>query len=77
MNHESTREGQASLRHDLRQARAKLDQWVEEIPYKETRGYVKQVVADLFIYHQLYDGGKPAEPLSFSLPVPKPTGVAF
>ncbi len=54
-----------------------VDQWIEEIPYKETRGYVKQVVADLFIYQQLYGGGKPVEPLSFTLPVPKATGVAF
>lgn len=52
-----------------------LDQWVEEIPYKETRGYVKQVVADLFIYEQLYGAG--ILPLSFALPSPKAAGVSF
>lgn len=51
-----------------------LDQWVEEIPYKETRGYVKQVTTDLFIYRQLY--GTPRTPLSLSLPVPN-EGVNF
>jgi soluble lytic murein transglycosylase len=51
-----------------------LDQWVEGIPYKETRGYVKQVTADLFIYRQLYG----YEQKRLSLEVPKPgTGVEF
>lgn len=52
-----------------------LDQWVEEIPYKETRGYVKQVVADMYIYQQLY--GAPRTPFSFVLPAPNVTGVSF
>ncbi len=52
-----------------------LDQWVEEIPYKETRGYVKQVVADMYIYQQLY--GAAGTPFSFVLPAPKTTGVSF
>ena len=26
-----------------------LDEWIEEIPYKETRGYVKQVLADYVV----------------------------
>lgn len=51
-----------------------LDQWVEEIPYKETRGYVKQVTADLFIYRQLYGGS--TERLSLAIPLPS-TGVDF
>ncbi len=51
-----------------------LDQWVEQIPFKETRGYVKQVTADLFIYRQLYG----AEPKRLSLLVPAPgQGVDF
>lgn len=33
-----------------------LDRWVEEMPWKETRGYVKQVVADALLYRELYDG---------------------
>lgn len=52
-----------------------LDQWVEEIPFKETRGYVKQVTVDLFIYRQLY-GGK-QERLALAVPSPKTAGVDF
>ncbi|MFT3708936.1 MAG: transglycosylase SLT domain-containing protein [Archangium sp.] len=51
-----------------------LDQWVEEIPYKETRGYVKQVTADLFIYRQLY--GFEQKRLSLVIPAPG-EGVNF
>ncbi len=51
-----------------------LDQWVEEIPFKETRGYVKQVTIDLFIYRQLY--GAEQQRLSLAIPVPG-NGVDF
>ena len=51
-----------------------LDQWVEEIPFKETRGYVKQVTCDLFIYRQLYGGN--VQRLSLTIPAPG-TGVDF
>jgi len=51
-----------------------LDQWVEEIPFKETRGYVKQVTTDLFIYRQLYGGEQ--QRLSLAIPVPG-SGVDF
>jgi len=34
------------------------------------------VVADLYIYQQLY-GGAPLQPLSFTLPAPKAAGVSF
>ena len=51
-----------------------LDQWIEEIPYKETRGYVKQVIADFYIYQALY--GEAVAPLSLVLPAPK-NGVDF
>lgn len=55
-------------------AEVQLDEWVEEIPFKETRGYVKQVTSDLFIYRQLYGG----EQKRLSLVIPKPgTGVDF
>lgn len=51
-----------------------LDQWVEEIPYKETRGYVKQVTTDVFIYRQLYSGERRRLPMT----VPVPTkGIDF
>ena len=52
-----------------------LDEWVEEISIKETRAYVKQVAADLFIYRALY--GAPAGRIAMTIPVPKPTGVSF
>ncbi len=52
-----------------------LDQWVEEIPFKETRGYVKQVTTDLFIYRQLYGG--PRARLSLVVPQPGVSGVDF
>lgn len=52
-----------------------LDQWVEEIPFKETRGYVKQVTTDLFIYRQLYGG--PRARLSLVVPQPGQSGVDF
>ncbi|MBI3181960.1 MAG: transglycosylase SLT domain-containing protein [Myxococcales bacterium] len=51
-----------------------LDLWVEEIPYKETRGYVKQVVADYFVYRSLY--GEPPERISLAVPRPG-EGVDF
>jgi soluble lytic murein transglycosylase len=52
-----------------------LDEFIEEIPYKETRGYVKQVLADAQLYAQLY-GPTPA-PIPLALPTVKATGVAF
>lgn len=52
-----------------------LDQWVEEIPYKETRGYVKQVTTDLFIYRQLYGGAQTR--LSLVVPQPGVSGVDY
>jgi soluble lytic murein transglycosylase len=52
-----------------------LDRWVEEIPWKETRGYVKQVVADYYLYRELY--GAPDERLALTLPMPQANGVNF
>ncbi len=55
-----------------------LDMWVEEIPYKETRGYVKQVTADYFIYRSLYGAPQlPASRLVLSVPLPSDGGVSF
>jgi soluble lytic murein transglycosylase len=52
-----------------------MDLFVEEIPYKETRGYVKQVVADYLTYHSLYGQAPPR--LVLSVPAPRETGVRF
>ncbi|WNG36362.1 transglycosylase SLT domain-containing protein [Archangium violaceum] len=54
-----------------------LDLFVEEIPFRETRGYVKQVLADLYLYQSFY--GKDATPQRLSLTVPAPSveGVSF
>ncbi|PTL76845.1 transglycosylase SLT domain-containing protein [Vitiosangium sp. GDMCC 1.1324] len=54
-----------------------LDLFVEEIPFRETRGYVKQVLADLYLYQSFY--GKDAAPQRLSLTVPAPNveGVSF
>ena len=54
-----------------------LDLFIEQMPYKETRGYVRQVVADYFIYHQLYGDPAKAPHLSFELSPPTRTGVNF
>lgn len=53
-----------------------LDMWVEEIPYKETRGYVKQVTADYYIYQALY-GPKQERRLTMTVPAPNANGVSF
>ena len=55
--------------------RLPVDLFVEQIPFKETRGYVKQVTADLLNYHALY--GDPAPELSLKLPKPAIDGVGF
>ena len=56
-----------------------IDLFVESIPFKETRAYVKQVVADYFNYRSLYADQQSCVPLKFSLTVPEPSaeGVAF
>jgi soluble lytic murein transglycosylase len=43
-----------------------LDLWIEEIPFKETRAYVKQVLADALLYQALYGAGAPR--LALTLP---------
>lgn len=53
-----------------------LDEWVEEIPYRETRPYVRGVLADWARYRSL--GGEPPPPLDPAAPVDQPApGVAF
>lgn len=53
-----------------------LDLFVEMLPYRETRGYVKQVLADMHTYHLLYPEGHPAL-LELKVPTPDETGVQF
>ena len=53
------------------------DLFVEAIPYKETRIYVKQVVADLFNYQEFYGGPKDTQHLDFHIPAPAESGVNF
>ncbi|WP_224240942.1 lytic transglycosylase domain-containing protein [Hyalangium gracile] len=54
-----------------------LDLFVEEIPFRETRGYVKQVVADLYLYRAFYGGGAALPPLALTVPSPSVEGVNF
>ena len=51
-----------------------LDEWVEEIPYRETRRYVKVVIGAWGAYRLLAGGEVPA--LSAVVPSPK-EGAAF
>lgn len=66
----------AVLRWLQRHGSLPLDLFVELIPYRETRGYVKQVVADLNVYRALY-GAPPDATAMFELPAPLDSGVDF
>jgi soluble lytic murein transglycosylase len=44
-----------------------LDEFMETIPYDETRGYTKRVLASYFAYTWLYGTGEPVPKLSFAL----------
>ncbi len=53
-----------------------LDEWVEDIPYRETRLYVRGVLSDWARYRML--AGEPPPPLDPSVPVRPPApGVEF
>jgi soluble lytic murein transglycosylase len=67
----------AVLRWTAARPKESLDLFIEDIPYKETRGYVKQVMADYFNYIQLYamPGSHPA--WSWEVPKPREQGVGF
>ncbi|MCI0570702.1 MAG: transglycosylase SLT domain-containing protein [Myxococcaceae bacterium] len=52
-----------------------LDLFVEEMSFRETRAYVKQVLADLHLYRAFY-GGAPA-PLALEVPAPSANGVTY
>ncbi len=64
--------GEAPVRAWLR-ARGNLpvDEFVEEIPLQETRGYVKRVLRSYAAYGFLYAGGQASLRLSGRLPVPR------
>jgi soluble lytic murein transglycosylase len=53
------------------------DLFVEAIPYRETRAYVKQVVADIYNYQQLYGEGGNPQRLALQLPGHVRDGVDF
>ncbi|XXF75016.1 transglycosylase SLT domain-containing protein [Myxococcaceae bacterium GXIMD 01537] len=67
----------AAVRWLREKGKLPLDLFVEIIPFKETRGYVKQVVADLFLYHSFYGGKAPRPELQMTLPAPTAEGVNF
>jgi soluble lytic murein transglycosylase len=54
-----------------------LDLFVEMIPYKETRGYVKQVVADYHVYSALYGAPETQPQLALTVPAPAPQTANF
>jgi len=53
-----------------------FDEWVECIPFRETRLYVKLVTSDWDVYRELR--GEPGAPIDPAKPVPAPLeGVGF
>ena len=54
-----------------------LDEWVEEIPFRETRNYVKQVLPDVYAFAEMYPVAPPPPPWGWRLPSPKAGGVEF
>ena len=54
-----------------------MDEFVEHIPFLETRNYVKKVVSNFYIYSVLYANKKEAlSSLSENLKVQLPTSIA-
>ncbi len=47
--------------------RLPLDQFIEEIPFRQTRDYAKRVLMTLWIYHWLYDAERPLVELPFDV----------
>jgi len=62
--------GEGAVHRWLKGARAgeTLDEFIEAIPYDETRGYTKRVLSSFFAYRWLYDDGDPVPPLPQPLP---------
>ncbi|HEY0711373.1 MAG TPA: transglycosylase SLT domain-containing protein [Polyangia bacterium] len=53
-----------------------LDEFLETIPYDETRGYTKRVLASYITYSWLYNNTRPVPEMSFSLkPPPRPERI--
>jgi soluble lytic murein transglycosylase len=63
--------GEGAVKRWLREAPpgTTLDEFIESIPYDETRGYTKRVLASYFAYRWLYDEGDPVPPLGLELPM--------
>lgn len=60
--------GQGNVRNWLRdRGTLPFDLWVEEIPYSQTRDYVKRVTMTLWVYHWLYRDDAPMVTLPFDL----------
>ncbi|MFL5261008.1 MAG: transglycosylase SLT domain-containing protein [Anaeromyxobacteraceae bacterium] len=53
-----------------------LDAWVEDIAYRETRRYVKAVLADAVVFRSLHEGGALALDGAVRVPAPR-DGVGF
>jgi soluble lytic murein transglycosylase len=53
-----------------------LDEWVEDIPYRETRHYVRIVMADYALYRRLHGEPPPRLDPGARVKAPPP-GVAF
>ncbi len=65
--------GEAAVDRWLRErGDVELDEFIETIPFDETRNYTKRVLASYFAYSWLYATGKPVPVISFSLK-PAPT----
>ena len=61
--------GEGAVKRWLREIQVEsLDDFVESIPYDETRGYTKRVIASWFAYHWLYDEGEPIPVLPVGVP---------
>ena len=48
--------------HGAHRGHLALDEFVEEIPFRETRHYVRRVLGNLAVYSALYGGGRMALP---------------
>lgn len=59
--------GESALKRWLSKGKMKMDEFIESIPYPETRNYVKRVLRNLFNYQSLYafrDRGKDGRRIS-------------
>ncbi len=52
--------------------RVDLDEFIESIPFDETRNYTKRVLASVFAYAWLYDAATPVPALVWPQPIRKP-----